>query len=162
MRFIIYIFIALGVAFEALGQGKTEIENSQQNRTEQVVPFGVTEEAAEPNIIATEAEPDVFPQMNGGPTDFLIYVQNNMRYPDAALAAGVQGKVMVIATVAADGTVHEAEILKGIREDIDAEALRLVEEMPAWHPAEKNGQKVATKAVVVVPFKIKKDPEPFK
>ena len=164
MRLLIYIVIALFVAFQANAQEKktnSVTPEKSQTDTQEVYPLG-TESAAEAEAVNVVIEPDVYAVINGGPTDFLIYVDRNMQYPETAVADGVEGKVMVIATIAPDGRVIDAQIQNGIRDDINQEALRLVRNMPAWHPAQLGGKPVATKAVVMVPFVLEKNPELFK
>ena len=162
MRLLLYIVIALFVAFQANAQEKkTNNAGSEKSQTEsqEVYPLGAESATEAANIVI---EPDVYAVINGGPTDFLIYVDRNMQYPETAVADGVEGKVMVIATIAPDGRVIDAQIQNGIRDDINQEALRLVRNMPAWHPAQLGGKPVATKAVVMVPFVLEKNPELFK
>ena len=166
-RILTYIIIALFIAFNANAQGKRgkkakEAAAQEQQITPLSADESVSAEAADFDPNAVEIEPDVYPQINGGATDFLYYVASNMQYPEAARQEGVEGKVMVLAVIGPDGKVREAEIQRGIRQDIDEEALRLVREMPNWYPAEKSGRAVASKALVMVPFAIKRNPEPFK
>jgi TonB family protein len=71
-------------------------------------------------------------------------------YPDAAREAGVQGRVLVLATVDADGRVTDAAILRGIRE-LDAAALAAVRQW-IFEPRTWNGAPCRTRVIVPVLF----------
>ena len=87
------------------------------------------EEAVEFSVIETK------PGFNGGDANqFAVWVNSNLKYPEQAKADNAQGRVMVQFTIGADGTVHDAKILRGVREDLDAEALRVISASPKWTP----------------------------
>jgi protein TonB len=58
----------------------------------------------------------------------MTYLQNNMKYPQMELEAGIGGKVFVKFVVNVDGSISTAEILKGVNggEGLSKEALRVV------------------------------------
>ena len=97
------------------------------------------------------------PTFNGGDADaFLKYVQQNIKYPQSAIDNDVEGKVTVNFVVDANGKIKNAKVVKGISPELDAEALRVVENAPAWAPAKQNGQNVPVTCSIPVTFKIVK------
>ncbi len=66
------------------------------------------------------------PKYTGGSKAFREFIAANLRYPDAALKAGVEGSVMVEYDVHDSGVVQHPRILKGIGHGCDEEAMRVV------------------------------------
>ena len=91
------------------------------------------------------------------PKDFLQkWVYQYLKYPVDAIRDGVQGKVMVDFIIEKDGSVTDVRIVKGVSEELDAEALRVVSASPKWKPGRMNGQKVRASLTVPVEFKLEK------
>ncbi len=74
-------------------------------------------------------------------------------YPSRAARRGVEGRVYIQATVNADGTVREAEVLRGIGYGADDEALRVVRQAE-FEPAQVSGRPVAARTTVWVQFSL--------
>ena len=62
------------------------------------------------------------------------------------------GTVIVSFVIDEEGRVTQPKVSKGIAEAFDAEAIRLVKEMPRWTPMMKDGKPVASTYVVYVDF----------
>lgn len=92
------------------------------------------------------------PQFNGGQTGLNKYVVDNLRYPNRARRMGVQGKVYVKAVIEKDGSLSNAEVLKGISLDCDEEALRVINASPKWIPGKQRGRAVRTSVVIPIIF----------
>ena len=91
------------------------------------------------------------------PKDFLQkWVYQYLRYPAEAIRDGVQGKVMVDFVIEKDGKVSDVRVVKGVSEELDAEALRVVTASPKWKPGRVNGNKVRTSLTIPVEFKLEK------
>lgn len=82
------------------------------------------------------------------------YLTQNMRYPEEAYKANEQGRVIVKFVIGADGTVSDAQIIKGVSPSIDKEALRIVSGMPKWIPGKVNGKAVASWFNLPLSFKL--------
>lgn len=54
----------------------------------------------------------------------------------------------------ADGTISSIKVTRMIDPDLEAEAIRLVREMPKWIPADNNGAPVDATANVVISFRL--------
>lgn len=83
------------------------------------------------------------------------WVYYYLKYPVAPLARGIQGTVMVDFIIEKNGEVTNVKVSKGVDEDLDAEALRVVSASPKWKPGESMGQKVRVKYSIPVEFRLK-------
>lgn len=90
-----------------------------------------------------------FPTFNGNLSQWL---GSNLQYPARAAESGVQGRVIVKFVVGKDGSVNNAQVVRGVDPLLDAEALRVVNEMPNWHPATDNGTPIKMCYTLPVPF----------
>ena len=54
-----------------------------------------------------------------------------------------------------DGAITQTEVVKGVHELLDAEALRTIKSMPNWVPGEKDGEAVKVKMTLPINFKLK-------
>lgn len=107
-----------------------------------------TEKSDEPQ--ATVA---VQPEYPGGMNELMKFLAMNIHYPEAAMKAGTQGRVVVRFVVKSDGTVADPEIVRGQSPELDAEALRVVASMPAWTPGKnEKGEPVSCYFVVPINF----------
>ena len=99
---------------------------------------------------------DVVEQMpeysDGGMDGLMEYFKKNMRYPEAAKEAGMQGRVTVQFVVNKDGSISGAKVLRSVEPDFDAEAIRLVNAMPKWKPGMQGGKPVPVRFTVPVKF----------
>lgn len=94
------------------------------------------------------------PEFPGGMKELMTYLKDNIKYPKAAQDKKVQGRVIVQFVVEKDGTPTEFEIMRSVNPDLDAEALRVLGEMPKWKPGMQKGQAVRVKFTVPVSFKL--------
>ena len=91
------------------------------------------------------------------PKDFLQkWVYQYLKYPADAIRDGVQGLVMVDFIIEKDGRVTDVRVVKGVSEELDAEALRVVAASPKWKPGRVNGNRVRTSLTIPVEFKLEK------
>ena len=86
-------------------------------------------------------------------TGFVDYISEHLRNPSPE--TDVTGRVIVQFVVGKDGTVKDAKVVRGIHPEFDAEALRLVENMPKWRPGKLAGETVEVRYTLPVPFKWK-------
>lgn len=95
---------------------------------------------------------DTPPSFPGGESALNDYLEKNVKYPQNSYENGVEGVVAVGFVVAIDGSLKNAKVIKFVDPDLEKEALRVVNGMPKWIPAEKNGAQVEAPAEVDVPF----------
>lgn len=79
------------------------------------------------------------PQFEGGQQALQSYINANKQ----PLTPPAHGTVCVVFEVDAQGNIKNAEVTKGLSQEANAEALRLVEAMPKWQPATINEQPVS-------------------
>ena len=121
---------------------------------EQVVvkePEPVVEKPKEETIFVAVEQPAEFP---GGPAAMMKWLNNNMRYPEAAQQNDIQGKVVVNFVVEKDGSIAQVKIAKGVDKDLDREAVRVVKKMPKWQPGKNNGVPVRSYFNLPVTFRL--------
>ena len=102
-----------------------------------------------------EEEPDEMAEFNGGMEAMQNYLANAIKYPENAVENKIQGTVFVQAVVTEKGKVSQVEILRGVSPEIDAEAIRVFEEMPDWIPAKKDAEAVASTIILPLKFLLK-------
>lgn len=91
------------------------------------------------------------------PAQFLEkWVYQYLKYPEAAIRDGVQGRVTVEFIVDKDGKVTDVKVVKGVSDELDAEAVKVVSASPKWKPGRVNGNKVRTMISIPVEFKLEK------
>lgn len=95
---------------------------------------------------------DTTPVYPGGDAAIQEYMSANMQYPATAMENGIEGVVSLECRILADGSVGRVKVARMVDPDLEAEALRLVKGMPAWTPAEKDGQPVEATVTVAVTF----------
>ncbi|MBO4475804.1 MAG: TonB family protein [Bacteroidales bacterium] len=75
------------------------------------------------------------PTFNGSDAnEFAKWVAAQLQYPEQAKTDGIQGRVLVQFTIGSDGAVRDVTVLRGVREDLDAEAVRVISASPKWEP----------------------------
>jgi len=103
---------------------------------------------------------EVQPEFPGGMVAMYDYLASKIHYPDEAFKEKVQGKVFVQFVVGSDGKVRDAKVRRGVRRDLDEEAVRAISAMPPWKPGKMNGKAVATRFTVPIDFKLKEKEGP--
>ena len=98
---------------------------------------------------------DSMPEFPGGQEAMVKYLSKNIKYPKAAIEAGIQGAVYVSFTVDADGAIRDAEVMRGIGGGCDEEALRVVNSMPLWEPGMQRGEAVMVKYRMPISFRLR-------
>jgi len=78
---------------------------------------------------------------------------SEISYPSAAVRAGVSGRVFVQFVVTADGTVRDAEVVRGIGSGTDEEAIRVIRQA-SFEPATVDGQPVDAQHTLFIEFSL--------
>ena len=110
------------------------------------------EEEAEPKGVFDVVEQ--MPEFPGGAVEMMKFLSENVKYPEAAMKAGTQGRVLATFIVEADGTVTNIKVVKKVSDEIDAEAVRVIKAMPKWKPGMQNGKVVRVKYTIPVSFRL--------
>ncbi|MFT5580839.1 MAG: protein TonB [Psychromonas sp.] len=96
--------------------------------------------------------PDVEAQFPGGPAELQRWIATNVKYPQTSIEMGEQGKVYLSFVVENDGSISNIKIERGVSQDLDREAKRLLRGMPRWTPGEASGRKARTRCRLPINF----------
>ena len=94
---------------------------------------------------------EVQPEYPGGINAMYEFIQKNLKYPESAKKKGIEGRVFVQFVVEKDGSLSSFQVLRGVSDDIDAEAVRVLKMMPKWKPGMMDGKPV--RVHFTMPFK---------
>ncbi len=98
---------------------------------------------------------ETMPTFQGGDVNnFRDWVQQRVKYPEIAVKNGIQGKVFIMFVVEPDGTVTNANIMRGVDPSLDNEAIKVVKSSPLWAPGKQNGVEVAVRFSITVNFQL--------
>ena len=114
--------------------------------------------AKKPQEEAPEGAFDVvedMPEFPGGVAEMMKFLSTNIKYPASALKDSIVGRVVVSFIVEKDGSVSSPKIQKHVTDDLDAEAVRVIELMPKWKPGRQNGREVRVKYTIPITFRLK-------
>lgn len=94
---------------------------------------------------------------NINPAYFLEkWVHQYVKYPQSCINEGIQGRVMVTFTIAADGAVKDVHVTRSVDPDLDDAAVKVVAASPKWKPARRNGKKVSCTMTIPVEFRLQR------
>lgn len=103
------------------------------------------------NFAAVDKKP-IFPGCESGKTEdersncfqenMFAHFSNKFRFPEVSRQAKSQGVIVVNFIIEKDGTVSSAKVLRGVDDALDAEALRVINQLPVFEPAKHKGRAV--------------------
>ena len=85
-------------------------------------------------------------------SNIIKYISLNLEYPEAAKSEFIEGTVVLGLTIDENGKIINPEIIRDIGGGCGAEGMRLLEMMPKWKPAEKNGTPVPVRLTLPIRF----------
>jgi TonB family protein len=91
----------------------------------------------------------------GGEPAMIAWISDNLKYPGEAVKANITGKVNVDFTVTSTGKVKNIQVSKPVHPLLDAEAKRIISNMPDWKPGSQSGKPVDVQIMVPVEFQLK-------
>lgn len=92
------------------------------------------------------------PQYPGGEDSLISFLKNNLRYPQEAKLAWIQGRVFVGFLIDYTGKIKDIKVLSGVNQQLDDEALRVVHMMPEWIPGKIGETNVDTRYILPIEF----------
>jgi TonB family protein len=101
----------------------------------------------EPFVVVEE-----MPMYPGGEGELLKFLAENTRYPEAAKAEKIQGKVIIRFIVNTEGDTEGISVLKGVHPLLDAEAIRIVGMLSGFKPGMQGGKAVPVWYMVPINF----------
>ena len=146
------------------GEHEVFVKNNRDERNSYTVtidgaPFDITyitrmitedSEATDDSEVYT-GDVEVLPEYPGGTAAIFEFIQKNVKYPESAKEKGLEGRVFIQFVVEKDGSLSSFQVLRGVSDDIDAEAIRVLKAMPKWKPGMNNGEPVRVQ--YTMPFK---------
>lgn len=94
------------------------------------------------------------PAPQGGMEALFQYISTNIKYPEEAKSAGIQGKVFIEFVVDQKGKLTNVQAIKGIGAGCDEEAVRVLKEAPNWVPGLVCGKSGKVKMVLPITYKL--------
>ena len=101
------------------------------------------------------------PEFPGGMEALINFLQENVKYPENAVKNNIEGRVFVQFIVDKTGQVCDAKVVRSVNEELDAEAIRVVNSMPNFIPGRQDGKAVSVFFTLPINFKLQSD-EPKK
>jgi len=99
------------------------------------------------------------PSYPGGRAAINTLIKRELRYPEKALEAKVEGKVKVSYTLNHKGIVTSAKVLKGLGHGCDEEAIRLVN-LLRFDVPKNRGVRVTFNKTITINFRLPKQKKP--
>lgn len=134
---------------------QTKDFNSEDDKNKKVViqaPIAAPVEDPEESRIHVVVER--MPEFPGGEAAMNQFINRTIRYPVIAQENGIQGRVVVQFVVNTDGKIVDVEVVRGVEESLDKEAIRVVKAMPPWNPGRQGGKNVRVKYTLPIRFRI--------
>jgi protein TonB len=113
--------------------------------------FEVKSNIQEELVFDTVEEPAQFP---GGMKALYEFLAKNLTYPLSAREANIQGRVIIGFIVEKSGKLSGITLVKGLENDFDKEALRVVSIMPDWIAGKNNHIPVRSRYYLPIMFKL--------
>lgn len=104
--------------------------------------------------VYSSTEVSTKPEFFGGADALAQFVNDHLKYPDAAIKVEKEGRIWVEAIIEKEGTISDVRISRGMGFGCDEEAIRLVKSMPRWKPGKLQDNPVRVKVNIPVTFKM--------
>lgn len=84
----------------------------------------------------------------------LQYIYKRIKYPSIARVNSLQGSALLKFVVEKDGSMSNLTVYRGLCKEIEAECLRIFENMPTWEPGYQRGKPVRVQFTIPIKFKL--------
>ncbi len=126
------------------------VENPSQNTAIQTAPVITTDD----QTVYPDAVAETKPIPVGGAQSWASYLQKNLIYPDEARHQGISGRVFLSFIVEKDGSISNIVVDEPAGHGFDEEAVRVLQQSPAWQPGIKDGKPIRIKYKLPVNFRM--------
>ena len=79
------------------------------------------------------------PEFPGGNDSLNSYITKELIYPESCRRDSISGVVLIEFIIEKDGSISDVSPLIKVHPDLDAEAVRVIKNMPKWIPSEDRG-----------------------
>lgn len=155
LKYLFFLPVAALLAAACSGNQKQE-QPAQEPAQEQVAPPA---EASTDEVRGTVEGPifevvEKAPEFPGGVQALMKFLQDNVKYPQNARDANIEGRVICQYVVTTDGSIADIKVIRGVDPSLDEEAVRVIKSMPKWKPGMQNGQPVNVRYTIPISFKL--------
>jgi TonB family protein len=106
-------------------------------------------------IVFTSVE--ISPTFPGGEVAFGRFLAANIKYPEEARKAKLQGRSVITFVVEMDGSLSDIKVVRPLGGGTDEEAIRVLKISPKWKPGIQNGHVVRVAYAVPISFTLADD-----
>ena len=99
---------------------------------------------------------DVKPLPVGGAQGWFSYLKKNLVYPEAARHEKISGRVELSFIVEKDGSLSDIRVEQSAGHGFDEEAVRVLQQSPAWQPGMLNGEPIRIRYKLPINFRMMK------
>lgn len=143
------------VMFRLTGPELPKAEEIKKAEFEEIVVVGYADKNVEkPDSKAAQRVAEQMPAFPGGEAALMRYLARSIKYPTIAQKNKEQGKVIIQMVIGKDGNMSDIEVVKGVSPTLDAEAIRVISNMPRWEPGMDKGKAIAVKYTIPVTFRL--------
>ena len=156
------------IMFRLNGPKKPEIKLSAiTGRVEKPLPLEEVKKTVLSEVVVTGYAPsktseeeavadtiEKMPKFPGGEEALMRFIAQNIKYPTIAQENKEQGKVILRMIVGKDGKISNIKIQQSVSPYLDAEAIRVISEMPEWEPGENKGKPVNVEFTLPITFRL--------
>ncbi len=126
--------------------------NTQTTATAQVDPQKGDKNKSKEEVFMVVEEMPIYGE---GTQDLLKHLAQNIRYPVKAQEAETEGRVVVSFVVDKSGDTRDFKVVRGVSEELDNEAMRVLTELPSkWKPGKQKGVAVSVQYTLPVMFRL--------
>ena len=118
-----------------------------------VYPFSVYAQADDFNsLLITVIDEPVY--YIGGVDSMRNFVAKNLKYPQSAIQDKIEGTVFVEFWIDVDGATVDHSVIRGVRNDLNEEAIRVLKLLVFSQPAKQKGKPIKSHFVIPVKFEL--------
>lgn len=85
---------------------------------------------------------EIMPTFPGGNNKLFEYVMKNFNYSAISRSNNISGQILTTFIIDSTGAVIEPKIIRGLDQESNREAIRLLSSMPNWTRGKQNGENV--------------------
>lgn len=138
---------------QTISTSSTTID-SNKHLEERKITLSDTTQMQDTATIFTDV--DQAPEYKEGLPALYAYISSNMQFPKEARKEGLSGTVQVSFIVEIDGKLTNIQVKKSIRDDVDAEAIRVVKSMSgAWKAGKIKDKGVRSTFILPLRFELR-------
>ncbi|TRX44492.1 M56 family metallopeptidase [Bacteroides sp. HF-5092] len=151
------------VAFRLSDPEPPKAEEIKQSDLDEVVVVGYEpQEDSTPGAVGVKGENadqvftvvETMPKFPGGQGGLMHYLAKSIKYPVIAQKNKEQGRVIIQMIIGVNGNLSNVKVLRSVSPSLDAEAIRVVGNMPKWEPGIQKGQAVPVKYTLPITFRL--------